>query len=234
MFISSTLGFPLFLVEPSSAWGVPVCPSSSPVHTHLFFRAACLWVSGSSTRHWSHSPRSTAHPATTPSGCASLVQHWTLHTAIVFFMTFLICYLLCSFLYSLLLKAYLISQEEFKSHPLHEAFPAIYRCCISLLALNASLRAEMMFHSYLYPQKQLSQCPTQNWSSINVCWLKFSLLYSLALLGTAWVVTMTVSKRQLYPSGLSALVLSIFMMCLYIVPVLCQKPSTLVIHLQSG
>ena len=155
--------------QPEEFQFVQAPPQCTPIFSSWL---PALWVSGSSTRNWSHSPRSTAHPATTPSGCASLVQHWTLHTAIVFFMTFLICYLLCSFLYSLLLKAYLISQEEFKSRPLHEAFPDIYCCCISLLALNASLRAEMMFHSYLYPQKQLSQCPMQNWSSINVCWLK--------------------------------------------------------------
>lgn len=43
--------------------------------------------------------------------------------------------------------------------------------------------------------------------------------------GTAWVVTVTLSKRWLYPPGLSALVLSAFMMCLYIVPVLCQKQA---------
>lgn len=47
-------------------------------------------------------------------------------------------------------------------------------------------------------------------------------------------ITVAVSKGQLYPSGLSALVLSAFTMCLSKVPALGQKASIIVIHFQSG
>lgn len=122
------------------------------------------------------------------------------------------------------------------SHWAPNASCLVWHFCISLSPLINSLRTDKTSHSYMYPQKQWSRCLMQSWSSVNVCWLEvwFCLLYPLALLGTAWAVTMTVSKRQLQPSRLSALVLSVFMMCFHIVSGLCQKPSTLVIHFQSG
>ena len=138
----------------------------APLHTHLHLLTTC--PEGFSTRPWNHSPRSTSEPATTAGGCASLVRGWTPHAAKVCLVTSLVCGLCCAF--SPLCLSTLIWSHRKSSSPTLLMKPSLTlnRCSISLLALKVSclqwqfcislsprvnsLRAEMMFHSCLYPQ----------------------------------------------------------------------------------
>ena len=192
----------------------------APLHTHLYFLTTC--PVGFSTRPWNHRPRSTAERATTPGGCAFLVPGWVPHTAIVCFMASRLWVMLCfpplsasQSLSGLIGKPSLVLPTAV---PLFQHL--MYLPAVALLHLSVSPckfleggnDVSLMFVS----PEQLSQNPMQKCSSINVCWLEvwFSLLYPLAFLGTAWVVTMTVSKRQLYLLD-SLLLFYLFLWCVY-------------------
>lgn len=115
----------------------------------------------------------------------------------------------------------------------HIIHPALYASPMSLCLLLSTPQGSRSYASLIIEPPKATVLVTDTELEFNIC-VDLNPGSDSFVLWQCSTITMAVSKGQLYPSGLSALVLSVFTMCLSKVPALCQKASIIVIHFQSS